>query len=108
MRADIAGSLREFVPDEHVLARVDRVMDLSWLRSEVSECYASDGIGRPGIDPESAVRLILAGFLLGLVHHRKLMREAQVNVAIRRFAAYGLHEELPDFFADTDPAALGR
>jgi hypothetical protein len=38
-----AGSLREFVPDEHVLARVDRVLDLSWLRSEVRERYASSG-----------------------------------------------------------------
>ncbi|MGY3034063.1 hypothetical protein ACVIIV_003233 [Bradyrhizobium sp. USDA 4354] len=35
----ITGSLRQLVPDEHVLARVDRVLDLSWLREEVSDCY---------------------------------------------------------------------
>jgi transposase len=52
--------------------------------------------GRPGIDPEAAVRLMLAGFLLGIVHDRRLMREAQVNLAIRWFAGYGLHETLPD------------
>jgi transposase len=91
-----AGSLREFVPNEHVLARAHGVLDLSWLRSEVRECYSNDGIGRPGIDPESAVRLMLAGFLLGIVHDRKLMREAQVNLAIRWFAGYGLHDALPD------------
>jgi transposase len=51
---------------------------------------------RPGIDPEVAVRLMLAGFLLGIVHDRRLMREAQVNIAIRWFAGYGLHEVLPD------------
>jgi hypothetical protein len=39
---------------------------------------------------------MLAGFLLGFVHDRKLMREAQVNLAIRWFAGYGLHELLPD------------
>ena len=52
--------------------------------------------GRPGIDPEVAVRLMLAGLLLGIVHDRKLMREAQVNLAIRWFIGYGLHEDLPD------------
>ncbi|MCP1845694.1 hypothetical protein J2R78_008728 [Bradyrhizobium sp. USDA 4538] len=44
----IAGSLRQLVPDEHVLARVDRVLDLSWLREEVSDCYCAND-GRPGI-----------------------------------------------------------
>ena len=92
----MAGSLRDLVPDDHVLARVDRVLDLSWLRAEVRDCYAADGAGRPGVDPEAAVRLMLAGLLLGIVHDRRLMREAQVNIAIRWFAGYGLHEALPD------------
>ena len=39
----IAGSLRDFVPDDHVLARVDKVLDLGWLRAEVRNCYAADG-----------------------------------------------------------------
>jgi transposase len=90
-----AGSLRDLIPDEHVLARVARVLDLSWLRAEVAELYCADN-GRPGIDPEAAVRLMLAGFLLGIVHDRKLMREAHVNVAIRWFAGFGLAERLPD------------
>lgn len=92
----MAGSLRDLVPDDHVLARVDRVLDLGWLRAEVRDCYAPDGAGRPGIDPEVAVRLMLAGFLLGIVHDRRLMREAQVNIAIRWFSGYGLDEPLPD------------
>lgn len=91
----ITGSLRQLVPDDHVLARVDSVLDLSWLRSEISDLYCPDN-GRPGIDPEVAVRLMLAGFLLGVVHDRRLMREAAVNVAIRWFIGYGLHELLPD------------
>lgn len=83
------------IPDDYILARVDRVLDLSWLREEVADCYCADN-GRPGIDPEAALRLMLAGMLLGIVHGRRLMREAQVNLAIRWFAGYGLHEKLPD------------
>jgi transposase len=91
----MTGSLRQLIPDDHILARVDRVLDLSWLRGEVDDLYCSDN-GRPGIDPDVAVRLMLAGFLLGIVHDRRLMREAQVNIAIRWFVGYGLHEALPD------------
>jgi transposase len=91
----VSGSLRQLVPDDHVLARVDRVLDLSWLHEEVAAAYCADN-GRPGIDPEVAVRLMLCGFLLGVVHDRRLMREAQVNIAIRWFVGYGLHEVLPD------------
>ena len=90
-----AGSLRELVPDDHVLARVARVLDLSWLSDEVAELYSRDN-GRPSIAPETAVRLMLAGFLLGIVHDRKLVREAAVNVAIRWFCGFGLTERLPD------------
>ncbi|TIT83030.1 MAG: transposase, partial [Mesorhizobium sp.] len=67
---------------DHILARVDRVLDLSWLRDEVANLYCNDN-GRPGIDPKVAVRLMLAGLLLGIVYDRRLMREAQVNIAIR-------------------------
>jgi len=91
----VAGSLRQLVPDDHILVRVDRVLDLTWLHDEVADLYCP-GNGRPGIDPEVAVRLMLAGLLLGLVHDRRLMREAQVNLAIRWFIGYGLHEALPD------------
>lgn len=91
----ITGSLRDLIPDDHVLVKIDHVLDLGWLRAEVTELYCADN-GRPGIDPEVAVRLMLAGFLLGIVHDRRLMREAQVNLAIRRFIGYALHEALPD------------
>ena len=90
----LTGSLQQLEPEDHV-PRVDRVLDLGWLREAVTECYCADN-GRPGIDPEVAVRLMLAGLLLGIVHDRKLLREAQVNIAIRWFIGYGLHERLPD------------
>jgi transposase len=91
----IPGSIEDFIPDDHILKRVDRVIDLSWLRGEVAGSYC-DNNGRPGIDPEAALRLMLAGFFHGITHDRKLMREAQVNIAIRWFAGYSLDEPLPD------------
>jgi len=91
----IAGDIEQFIPEDHILKRVDKILDLKWLREEVRECYCEDN-GRPGIDPEAAVRLMLAGFFHGIVHDRKLMREAQVNLAIRWFAGYSLEDELPD------------
>lgn len=91
----VAGPLSSLVPDDHILRLVDKVLDLSWLRDEVKDLYCCDN-GRPGIDPEAAVRLMLAGFFQGIVHDRKLMREAQVNIAIRWFAGYRLDEKLPD------------
>jgi transposase len=91
----LAGSIEDLIPEDHVLKRVNRILSLSWLRDEVKELYCEDN-GRPGIDPESAVRLMLAGFLLGIVHDRELMREAQVHLGIRWFAGYRLDEVLPD------------
>ena len=90
----VAGPVRDLIPDDHILKRVDGVLDLSWLRNDVRELY-DEQQGRPGIDPEAAVRLMLAGLFQGIVHDRKLMREAQVNLAIRWFAGYRLHEKLP-------------
>lgn len=91
----IAAPLSCLIPDDHILKRVDKVLDLSWLRKEVADLYCESN-GRPSIDPEATVRLMLAGFFQGIVHDRKLMREAQVNLAIRWFAGYRLDEKLPD------------
>jgi transposase len=91
----VMGSLGDLVPEDHILKRVDRVLDLGWLRDEVRDSYC-EANGRPSIDPQAAVRLMLAGFFQGVVEDRKLLREAQVNVAIRWFAGYALDERLPD------------
>ena len=91
----MACPLSRLVPDDHPLKRVDQVLDLSWLHDEVQDCYCQTN-GRASIDPESALRLMLAGYLEGIVPDRKLMRRAQTDIAIRWFAGYRLHEELPD------------
>jgi transposase len=103
----VTGSLRQLVPDDHILARVDRVLDVSWLRAEVADLYCPDN-GRPGIDPEVAVRLMLAGFLLGIVHDRRLMREASGqprHPLVRRLRP--ARDTPGPFLADPHPPALG-
>lgn len=91
----IAGRLSDFIPDDHILKRVNKVLDLSWLDSVVEECY-HETQGRPCIETENALRLMLCGFLHGIVHDRKLMREAQVNIAYRWFCGYELDHSLPN------------
>ena len=91
----VACPLRALVPEDHILKRVDAVLDLSWIHDEVRDCYCQNN-GRTSIDPESALRLMLAGFFLGIVCDRELMRQAQVNLAIRWFAGYRLDDKLPD------------
>ena len=61
----------------------------------MADCYRADN-NRPGIDPKGSVRLMLAGLLLGIVRDRRLLWEAQVNIASRWFIGFGLHKRLPD------------
>lgn len=91
----VAGPLSSLIPEDHILKRVDAILDLSWLPELIREVYCADN-GRRSIDPEAALRLMLAGFFEGITQDRKLMRQAQVNLAIRWFAGYRLHESLPD------------
>ena len=87
--------LRDLIPDDHILVKVDRILDLGWVSDAVRHTYSA-GMGRRSIPPETAVRLMLAGFLMGIVKDRRLMRAAQVNLAIRWFAGIELDEDAPD------------
>lgn len=91
----VAGRLCDLIPEDYILKKVDRVLDLSWLYDEVADLYCPDN-GRPSIDPQAAVRLMLAGFFHGIVHDRALMREARMHLGMRWFAGFALHEALPD------------
>lgn len=91
----VSGRLSDFIPEDHILKRVNKVLDLSWLDDVVKDCY-HETQGRPCIEAEKALRLMLCGFLHGIVHDRKLMREAQVNIAYRWFCGYELDHSLPD------------
>jgi transposase len=87
--------LEAFVPKDHYLRRLDKVLDLSFVHEAVRDRYCQDN-GRPSIDPEVVVRLFLIQAMEGIVHVRELMRQVQVNLAYRWFIGYSLEEELPD------------
>jgi len=91
----VAGSLYDLVPADHLLRRIDAVVDFSFIHEMVRDRYCQDN-GRASIDPESALRLMLSGFLEGIVHDRVLLRRAQTDLALRWFAGYRLDEKLPN------------
>jgi transposase len=61
----VAGPLSSLIPEDHILKQVDKVLDLFWLRCYIKDLYCTNN-GRPSIDPESALRLMLAGFFQGV------------------------------------------
>ena len=87
--------LEAFIPADHPIRRLNRVLDLSFVHEAVREQYCQDN-GRPSIDPEVIIRLFLIQAIEGIPHVRDLMRQVQVNLAYRWFIGYELDEKLPD------------
>ena len=94
-RMMLVPSLESFIPDDHSLRRLNRVLDLSFVHEAVRGHYCQDN-GRPSVDPEVVIRLFLIQAIDDIVHVRELMRQVQVNLAYRWFIGYGLDEKLPD------------
>lgn len=88
-------SLEALVPEDHLLRRLNKVLELSFVHEAVRDKYCPDN-GRPSIDPEVVIRLFLIQGLYGYASVRRLMREVQVNLAYRWFIGYRLDEALPD------------
>jgi transposase len=74
-------SLERHVPDDHLLRKIDRFVDLSEVRAHL-EPYYSD-VGRPSIDPELMVRMLIVGYCLGIRSERRLCEEVHLNLAYR-------------------------
>ena len=86
--------LHHYIPEDNILKRVGLVLKTGWVHDLVRDRYSQE-TGRPSIDPESALRLMLSGFLLGIVHDRELMRRAATDIAIRWFCHYRITDKLP-------------
>ena len=87
--------LESFVPQDHYLRKLDKVLDLGFVHESVRDRYCQDN-GRPSVDPEVIIRLFLIQALEGIRHVRELLRQVQVNLAYRWFIGYELDEPLPD------------
>jgi transposase len=90
-----AVSLDELVPTDHFYRYVDRVLDLSFVRDLVRNCYAADK-GRPAIDPVIFFKLQLVMFFEGIRSERQLLRLAADRLSVRWYLGYNLDEPLPD------------
>ena len=87
-------SLERHVPAAHLLRAIDRFVDLSDVRSHLAPFYGSTG--RPSIDPELLVRMLLVGYCYGIRSERRLCEEVHLNLAYRWFCRLGLGGEVPD------------
>jgi transposase len=87
-------SLERHVPDDHMLRKIDRFVDLSQVRAHL-EPYYSD-FGRPSIDPELMMRMLIAGYCFGIRSERRLCEEVHLNLAYRWFCRLGLDGDVPD------------
>lgn len=83
------------IPKSHLLRRIDRVLDLSFLKELTAPLYASEK-GRPSIDPEIFIRMILLEFLYNINSDRQLCEEIGYNLAYRWFCKLSLIDKVPD------------
>jgi len=86
--------LEKRVPADHLLRKIDAVLDLSKLRSQLAPHYSHTG--RPSIDPELMIRILLIGYCYGIRSERRLCEEVDLNLAYRWFCRLNLEDRVPD------------
>ena len=86
--------LDDHVPEDHFLRQVDRFLDFKPLRAELAPLYSR--IGRPSIDPELMIRMLLIGYLYGIRSETRLCEEVHLNLAYRWFCRLGLEGQVPE------------
>jgi len=87
-------SLERHVPADHMLRAIDRFVDLEGVRAHVAPFYSP--IGRPSIDPELLIRMLIVGYCFGIRSERRLCEEVHLNLAYRWFCRLGLDGDVPD------------
>ena len=87
-------NLERHLPADHLLRSIDRFVDLSGIRAHLRPFYSE--IGRPSIDPELLIRMLLVGYCFGIRSERRLCEEVHLNLAYRWFCRLGLEGGVPD------------
>lgn len=86
--------LEDIVPADHLLRRIDAVLDLSWLRAELAPYYSHTG--SPSVDPELMIRMLLVGYCYSIRSQRRLCEVVGLDLAFRWFCRLGLEDPVPD------------
>ena len=89
-------NLDERVPARHLLRRINPIATrvLGYLRGKLQPFYSE--IGRPSIDPELMMLMLMVGYCYGIRFERKLCEEVELNLAYRWFCRLGLDDKVPD------------
>ena len=87
-------SLEDHVPADHLLRSIDRFADLGAVRRRLAPLYSSTG--RPSVDPELMIRMLLIGYCFGIRSERRLCDEVHLNLAYRWFCRLDLTDRVPD------------
>ena len=87
-------NIEDLVPEDHILRIIDNVIDFSFVHNLVKESYCSDN-GRPGVNPELVVRMILVGYLYNL-SEKRLCEEVKMHAAYRWFCKLSFDDTVPD------------
>lgn len=87
-------NIEDHVPQNHLLRGIDRFLDLSDLRLHLAPYYSNTG--RPSIDPELMIRMLIVGYSFGIRSERRLCEEVHLNLAYRWFCRLGLEDQVPD------------
>ncbi len=87
-------NLERHVPSNHLLRGIDRFLDLGELRKNLADAYSP--IGRPSIDPELMIRMLILGYCFGIRSERRLCEEVHLNLAYRWFCRLDLEDDVPD------------
>jgi transposase len=87
-------SLEDHVPADHLLRSIDRFVDLSGMRTHLAPFYSATG--RPSVDPELMIRMLIIGYTHGIRSERRLCEEVHLNLAYRWFCRLDLIDRIPD------------
>jgi transposase len=87
-------NLEDQVPANHLLRGIDRFLDLRDLHEHLTDYYSHTG--RPSIDPELMIRMLIIGYSFGIRSERRLCEEVHLNLAYRWFCRLGLEDKIPD------------
>jgi transposase len=89
--------LDEAVPEDHPIREIARVLDLSWVHSELAAYYPR--LGRPSIDPVLMIRMLIVGYVFAIRSERALCRDVRVNLPYRWFCGLSIEDKIPDHSA---------
>jgi transposase len=85
--------LEDQVPESHLLRLIEKHISLAFVREKLKDSYSETG--RPSIDPELLLRILLIGYLYGITSERKLIEELRMHLAWRWFTGLGFDQEIP-------------